>query len=148
MWHSCTLICPFRSGDRNLVLWLATNQSDIPFKFVRVSFTMSHEWKHCTRVRTFHEIISSLNFSDHCFICEDFPTLFFSIPTWISLQNDEVAKKESELRQQKALAAEEERRRMNLLNALSRDHTTTDDSESFCTYQTVFVSIEKICQTL
>ncbi|KAJ7360430.1 hypothetical protein OS493_015531 [Desmophyllum pertusum] len=46
-------------------------------------------------------------------------------------ENDEVAKKESELRQQKALAAEEERRRMNLLNALSRDHTTTDDSESF-----------------
>lgn len=51
-----------------------------------------------------------------------------------SLQNDEVAKKQSELRQQKAVAAEEERRRMNLLNALSRDHTTTNhDSESFCT---------------
>ena len=51
------------------------------------------------------------------------------------LQNDTVAVKQSELRQQKALTAEEDRRRMNLLNGLSRGHTTTsDDSESFCEY--------------
>ena len=51
------------------------------------------------------------------------------------LQNDTVALKQSELRQQKSLTAEEDRRRMNLLNALSRGHTTTsDDSESFCEY--------------
>jgi len=47
-------------------------------------------------------------------------------------ENDTVAVKQSELRQQKALTAEEDRRRMNLLNGLSRGHTTTsDDSESF-----------------
>ncbi|XP_073233564.1 TBC1 domain family member 31-like [Porites lutea] len=47
-------------------------------------------------------------------------------------ENDTVAAKQSELRQQKALTAEEDRRRMNLLNALQRDYTTTsDDSESF-----------------
>ena len=61
-------------------------------------------------------------------IVTNFP-LFLSV----SLQNDEVARKQSELRQQKAIAAEEERRRMNLLNALSRNYTTSDDSESFCT---------------
>ena len=61
-------------------------------------------------------------------IVMNFP-LFLSVP----LQNDEVARKQSELRQQKAIAAEEERRRMNLLNALSRNYTTSDDSESFCT---------------
>ncbi|KAL9974989.1 hypothetical protein ACROYT_G012102 [Oculina patagonica] len=47
-------------------------------------------------------------------------------------ENDEVARKQSELRREKAIAAEEERRRMNLLNALSRDRVlTSDDSESF-----------------
>lgn len=47
-------------------------------------------------------------------------------------ENDTVAAKQSELRQQKALTAEEDRRRMNLLNALQRGYTTTsDDSESF-----------------
>ena len=50
-------------------------------------------------------------------------------------QNDTVTVKQSELREQKALIAQEDRRRMNLLNALSRDYTTTsDDSESFCKY--------------
>lgn len=44
-----------------------------------------------------------------------------------------MAVKQSEVRQQKALAAEEDRRRLNLLSALTRDQTTTtDDSESFC----------------
>lgn len=47
-------------------------------------------------------------------------------------ENDVVAVKQSEVRQQKALAAEEDRRRLNLLSALTRDQTTTtDDSESF-----------------
>lgn len=47
-------------------------------------------------------------------------------------ENDTVAAKQSELRQQTALTAEEDRRRMNLLNALQRGYTTTsDDSESF-----------------
>lgn len=47
-------------------------------------------------------------------------------------ENDAVAAKQSELTRQKSLIAEEDRRRVNLLNALSRGHTTTsDDSESF-----------------
>ncbi|XP_068723216.1 TBC1 domain family member 31-like [Montipora capricornis] len=47
-------------------------------------------------------------------------------------ENDTVAVKQSVLRHQKALAAEEDRRRMRLLNALSRGHKTSgDDSESF-----------------
>ena len=50
-------------------------------------------------------------------------------------QNDTVAVKQSVLRHQKALAAEEDRRRMRLLNALSRGHkTSSDDSESFCKF--------------
>ena len=62
---------------------------------------------------------------------------FFS---FFSSQNDAVAVKQSELKQQQALIAEEERRRMNLLNALSRDYTTTsDDSESFCKYNVVML---------
>ena len=63
-----------------------------------------------------------------------------------SFQNDTVAAKQSELRQQKALTAEEDRRRMNLLSALSRGHTTTsDDSESFCEYNN-FILIELLAE--
>lgn len=55
-----------------------------------------------------------------------------------------MAVKQSEVRQQKALAAEEDRRRLNLLSALTRDQTTTtDDSESFCEY--IFLLNKKFC---
>ncbi|XP_015780139.1 PREDICTED: TBC1 domain family member 31-like [Acropora digitifera] len=47
-------------------------------------------------------------------------------------ESDRLAAKQSELRDQKSLAAEGDRKRMRLLNALSRGHTiNSDDSESF-----------------
>ena len=53
------------------------------------------------------------------------------IPFYI--QNDNAAAKVTQLRQQKALAAEEARRRMELLNQSSRDTSGThsNDSEAF-----------------
>ena len=62
-----------------------------------------------------------------------------------------MAAKQSELRDQKSLAAEGDRKRMRLLNALSRGHTiNSDDSESFCKYKgssliTLIINLGNVC---
>ncbi|PFX32292.1 TBC1 domain family member 31 [Stylophora pistillata] len=97
------------------------------------SVNMEEEVDMRTRMDDLHRELSEVKVAQHILENKERETEVQSLVHELrNKENDAVAMKQSEVRQRKALAAEEDRRRLNLLSALSRDQTTTtDDSESF-----------------
>lgn len=97
------------------------------------SVNMEEEVDMRTRMDDLHRELNEVKIAQHVLENKERETEVQSLVHELrNKENDVVAVKQSEVRQQKALAAEEDRRRLNLLSALTRDQTTTtDDSESF-----------------